>query len=41
MGLDLILVILAVLLAAGIGARRKIGTGSFFWWSRGKGGRDA
>ena len=41
MSVDLILVILAVLLAAGIGVRRRIRTGSFFWWSRGKGGRDA
>ena len=41
MSLDLILVILAVLMAAGIGIRRNIRSGSFFWWSRGKGGRDA
>jgi hypothetical protein len=41
MSLDLILVIVAELLAAGIGVHRKIRTGSFFWWSRGKGDRDA
>jgi len=41
MSYELIFVVLMVLLAVGIGTRRKVRTGSFFWWSRGKGGRDA
>ncbi len=42
MSIELIIVIVAVLLAAGIAALRKGRTGSFApWWWRGKGGRGA
>jgi hypothetical protein len=42
MSIQLIIVIIVVLLAAGIAALRKGRTGSFApWWWRGKGRRDA
>jgi hypothetical protein len=41
MSIELIYVIVLLLLAVGIGVWRKARTGSFFWWSRGNGSRDA
>ncbi len=42
MSVELIIVIVVVLLAVAIGARRKVRTGSFApWWWRGKSSRDS
>jgi hypothetical protein len=42
MSVELIFVIIVLLVAVGIGARRKVRTGSFApWWWRGKGSRDS
>jgi hypothetical protein len=42
MSIELIFVIIVLLVAVGIGVRRKARTGSFApWWWRGKGSRDS
>jgi hypothetical protein len=40
MSIALICVLVVLVLAVGIKAWRKARTGSFLWWSHGKGGRD-